>query len=287
MERIKRGFRLAGQSWQVIRNDRSLLVFPVISAVTIVVALIAIWAPALLFGGFSDSESVDESNPLLIGLGILTAYIATFLTIFFNVALASCAFRSFDGEDTRVGEGLAAARERTGQIAAWALLATTVGLLLRALEERLPLAGRIAVWLIGVAWTIATYLVVPVLAHERVGPIDALKRSGSIVRERWGESIVGNAGIGLLTGLAGVAVVLVFGGLAAAVGDEPALLIPIIAVGALALAVVSVIGTALTQVFNVAVYRFATGGSDSTKGGAEAQIGPYTTADLAGAFRAK
>lgn len=240
--------------------------------------MIAIWTPAVLAGVFAEVESVDESDPVVIAFVVVTAYVATFLTVFFNVALASCASRSFQGEDTRVGEGLAAARERVGQIALWALLATTVGLILRTLEDRLPLAGRIAIWLIGVAWTIATYLVVPVLAHERVGPIDALKRSGSIVRGRWGESIVGNAGIGLLTGLAAFAVIVVVAALATVTG-EIAVTIAVIGIGALLLAVIVVVGSALTQVFNVAVYRFATLG--------EGETGPFDSADLALAFRPK
>jgi hypothetical protein len=279
MGRVKRGIRLAGQSWQVIRRDRSLLVFPILSAISIGIALVAIWAPAALLGVFAGAESIDESNPVAIAFLVLTAYVSTFLAIFFNVALASCASRSFEGADTRVGEGLAAARERTGQIAAWALLATTVGLILQALEERLPLAGRLAVWLVGVAWTIATYLVVPVLAHERVGPIDALKRSGSIVRQRWGESITGNVGIGLITALIGVTVAVVFGALAVGVANSAAAAVTVAGIGILCVALVAVVGSALTQVFNVAVYRFATLG--------EGDVGPFDADDLAHAFKRK
>jgi hypothetical protein len=279
MGRIKRGIRLAGQSWQVIKQDRSLLVFPVLSAIAIAIALAAIWGSAALAGVFADADSVDESNPVAIAFVVVTAYVSTFLAIFFNVALAASASRSFQGVETSVGQGLAAARDRVGQIAAWALLATTVGLALRALEERLPVAGRIAVWLVGVAWTIATYLVVPVLAHERVGPIDALKRSGSIVRRRWGESITGNVGIGLITGLLAVAVIIVFGAIVVAVADAAVAAITVLAIGALLVAVIAVVGSALTQVFNVAVYRYATLG--------EGDVGPFDAADLAEAFRRK
>lgn len=278
MERVKRGIRLTRQSWQVIKADRSLLMFPVLSAIAIVVALIAIWAPAALIGVFADADSVDESDPVVIAFALVTAYVATFLTVFFNVGLASCASRSFGGEDTRVAEGISAAWDRVGQIALWALLATTVSVVLRALEERLPLAGRIAVWLVGVAWTIATYLVIPVLAHERVGPIEAVKRSGSIVKERWGESIVGNAGIGLVTGLAIFIVVLPIAAVVGASG-QLAVAIPLIAIGAVVVALIAVVGSALTQVFNVAVYRFASAG--------EAATGPFSGDDLANAFKSK
>lgn len=283
MERLRRGIRLGRQSWQVIKSDRSLLMFPVLSAIAIAIALVAIWVPAALAGVFAGAESVDESDPAVIALVVVTAYLSTFFAVFFNVALAACASRAFEGADTTVGEGLSAARDRLGQILAWAALAATVGLVLRALEERLPLAGRVAVWLIGVAWTIATYLVVPVLAHERVGPIEALKRSGSIVRERWGESITGNVGIGLITGLVALGIIVVFGAVAVAAAGELAVTVAIIGAGVLCLALVAVVGSALTQVFNVAVYRYAAAGDGQQSG----HIGPFDSDDLSRAFQPK
>jgi hypothetical protein len=282
MERIRRGVRLAKQSWGVIRQDRSLLIFPVLSAIFITIALAIVWGSAALGGAFADADSLNESNPVVIALAIVSIYVSTFLAVFFNVALAACASRSFEGHDTSVGEGLAAARDRVGQIAAWAFLATVVNVILRALEERLPAVGQIAVRLLGVAWTIATYLVVPVLAHERVGPIDALKRSGSIVRQRWGESLTGNVGIGLITGLVALAIILVFGALTAALASSVPAALAVIAIGVLLLAVVVVIGSALTQVFNVAVYRFAAAGDEQA-----AQIGPFSADDVADAFKPK
>jgi hypothetical protein len=282
MERIKRGLRLAKQSWAVIKQDRSLLIFPVLSAIFITIALSIVWGSAALGGVFADADSLNESNPVVIAIAIVSIYISTFLAIFFNVALASCASRSFEGHDTTVGEGLAAARDRVGQIAAWAFLATVVNVILRALEERLPLIGQIAVRLLGVAWTIATYLVVPVLAHERVGPIDALKRSGSIVRQRWGESITGNVGIGLITFLITFAIIVVFGGLTAALASSVPAALGVAAIGVVLVAIVAVVGSALTQVFNVAVYRFAAVGEERAP-----QIGPFSHDDLEHAFKPK
>ena len=108
---------------------------------------------------------------------------STFIAVFFNVALAACAVRSLRGEDTTVGEGIPAALQRVGPILGWTLVAATVGLILRLVEERVPLAGRIAVWIAGAAWAVATFFVIPVLALEGGGPWRSLMRSVAVVKE--------------------------------------------------------------------------------------------------------
>ena len=112
-------------------------------------------------------------------------------------ALVSCAVKRFSGGDPTVGYGLSEAVSRLPQILAWTLVAATVGYILQLIEQRLSWVGRIIVGLIGVAWSIVTYLVVPVLAVERVGPIRAVKRSAELLGKTWGEAIVGNISMGI------------------------------------------------------------------------------------------
>ncbi len=109
----------------------------------------------------------------------MTLYVSTFIAIFFNVALAACAARSLRGEDTKVGEGLSAAMRRIGPILGWTLVAGTVGLILRILEDRFPIAGRIAVWIAGAAWAVATFFVIPVIALEGTGPVSFAETVGA------------------------------------------------------------------------------------------------------------
>ena len=98
---------------------------------------------------YSQNGTVDQNNPIVGVAAIVTIYVSTFIAIFFNVALAACAARSLRGEDTKVGEGISAAMRRIGPILGWTLVAGTVGLVLRVLEDRFPIAGRIAVWIAG------------------------------------------------------------------------------------------------------------------------------------------
>lgn len=122
-----------------------------------------------------------------------------FIVIYFNVALVSAASDRLAGGAASIDEGLHTAWERKGKIFQWALLAATVGILLRSLEERLGWLGRLGVRLFGVAWTLGSYFVVPVLAAEDVSPVEALYQSAQLISETWGEEIAGSFSFGLFS----------------------------------------------------------------------------------------
>ncbi len=166
MGRIATGWNLAKKSWHVLAADKSLMVFPIVSTIAAIIAAATIMTPATVLSWSQLATATDESAPppLLIVGGLVTGYVTTTIAIFFNVALVSCASRSLDGHDTTFGEGMSAAWSRIGVIISWGFVTYTVGLILRAIEERVPLGGKIAVWIAGAAWALATLLVVPVLA---------------------------------------------------------------------------------------------------------------------------
>jgi hypothetical protein len=262
MDRIKRGWALTEQSWQVLKSDKSLVIFPILSTLFGILALVAIWAPAVIARGVFEGRPVDRHDPVFYIAGLATAYISTFIAIFFNVALAACAARSMQGEDTKVGEGISAAWHRIGPILGWTFVTTTVGLILRALKDRLPAVGQIVASIVGAAWAIAAFFVVPVLAFEGSGPLRSLKRSSTVVKERWGEGATGAATISIVTFLVTIGIALV-GGL----GGAALIAIRLLPFGAAVLAatvaaviVVSFVSSALSQIFRVAVYQYAVTG---------------------------
>ena len=262
---ISRGWTLTKQSWAVLRSDRSLVTFPMLSAVFAILAAVAIWTPTVLATGALRADTVNQNDPVYYIAGAATVYLTTFFAIFFNVALAACAVRSLRGEDTTVGEGISAAMNRIGPIVGWSLVAATVGLILRAVADRAPALGKIAVWIAGAAWAIATFFVVPVIALEGAGPVRSLKRSVAVVKERWGEGATGTVAISAVTMVVGMVVVLL-GAAAAFVLSGVGQTALAIVVGALAVAVVIVIGiisSALTEIFRVAVYQCAVTGETS------------------------
>lgn len=262
MGRISRGWALTKQSWSVLKSDRSLVVFPALSTVFAILALLAIWVPAALVTGVFETEAFDEHNPVYYVAVAVTAYVSTFIAIFFNVALADCAARSLRGEDTSVSEGLSAAGRLIGPILAWTFVAATVGLVLRLIEDRVPAAGKIATWIAGAAWAIATFFVVPVIALEGGGPWQSLKRSAAVVKARWGEGAFGTFSITAFTVWAIMAIVLVtaVGCVGFAALGIPPLALAVGALGVIAVIVVSVISSALNGIFRVAVYQYAVSG---------------------------
>ena len=124
MGSIKRGWTLTGQSWKVLKSDMSLVVFPVLSTLFGILAWIAIWAPTVITRGVFEGRPVDRHDPVFYVAGVATAYVSTFIAVFFNVALAACAARSMRGEDTSVSEGIGAALHRIGPIVGWTLVTT-------------------------------------------------------------------------------------------------------------------------------------------------------------------
>jgi hypothetical protein len=272
--RIGRGWRLAKDSWGVLRRDRSLALFPIVGTLTSLAAIVIVFAPGVAIGAAADS--VWPFVPFaLVGL-----YLATFATIYAGVGLAAAAAAVMDGKDVTLRDGLRAARARRGLIAKWALVQTTVGVILNLLQGLANsdngiarLIGTIVIALAGAAWTVATFFVIPLLAFEGVGPKAALKRSIGIVRERWGEGVVGSASIGGIVFLVGFVPggLLIAGGIV--LGGAGGIVLAVL--GALVLLVAAVVGNALSAIFRVALYRFAI--SDRADAGFAAQ-------DLAGAF---
>lgn len=271
--KMARGWRLTRESWSVVRTRPGLLVIPALAAVMTIVAAVLLLGPWSL-----DILGHHSRTRVFIDLAICS-YPFTVISTFFNVAFAALAAAVLDGRPMTVGEAFARARTRLGAVALWALIATLVGIAVRALEQ-LPfaggLAGRAAEWLAGLAWALATYFVVPVLALEDISAGRAVRRSADTIRRSWGESVTGAVVIGGAFGLvAGAAVVVAAIGLLAGHGGfTPGYLVAAAAI--LAVAACSVVQTAVTQVFRLAVYRYA------TESGA---TGPYAADDLRGAFR--
>lgn len=267
MERIERGFRLLRASWEVLKKDRELIVLPVISGIIIIVVAGTFFAAAWGAGGLQDGESPNGLSYLFLALFYFCAYS---VSIFFNAAVVAAAMIRLKGGDPTLQDGLRAAREKLRPIAGWAALAATVGIILRALEERAPFLGRIVISFIGAAWSAVTFFVVPVILFEDAGATDAVKRSVGIFKQRWGETLVGTAGIGLAVFLLSIPVIAV-AVIVAALSVPLGILVGIVGIGALA-----AIGAAMSGIFNAALYRFATTGDAAA---------PFDATDLQSSFR--
>lgn len=201
VEKFENSWSIMCQCAGALRKDPELLVFPVISglALAAVVASFVVplsgsdYAPLLLDKHEFDTLSKDPVAWIIL----FGFYFACYFTItFFNAALIACAVVRFRGKNPNVFTGLRFAGGRLPQIAAWALVAASVGLLLRVIESDKRWGVKLVAAVLGVAWSIATYFVVPALVMEQIGPLEAIKKSAGAMRKTWGETIITGISLG-------------------------------------------------------------------------------------------
>jgi hypothetical protein len=261
LTRIENSWTLIKASAAVLRTDKELIVFPIVSTIGVLVVTASFAFPMFLTG-FFDSLLAGESQILGAVVAFLFYLVQYFVIIFANSALVGAAMIRLQGGDPTLSDGFRIAMKRIVPIFGYALVAATVGMILRWISERGQVLGQIVASLFGLAWNLATYLVVPVLVVENVGPIEAVKRSANLLKETWGEQIVGNFGMGIIFGLLAVLVVIL--GIVATVLAASTGLVVLIALTVslfvLALVFIGLINSTLSGIYMAAVYRYAAEG---------------------------
>lgn len=251
MGRIARSWELTKQSYRVLMKDKELMLLPVLSGLVMLVICGTFVAGFLLAG--EEIEQINKTQGVVVGLLLyIVSYTAAF---FFQAALIAGALERMGGGDPTVGSALRAASSRFGAILLWGVIAGTVGAILRTVQERSEVSGRILTGLIGFAWSLATYFMVPVLVMENE-PIGAsFKRSAELFKKTWGETLAGGAGIGILSFVVMLPIIAISVFLGTNVHPWVG-----IGVGVPAIALGMVFFSALRGVYNAALYRYATTG---------------------------
>lgn len=192
---------IARQSVGVLRSNPALMAFPVVSGIVSFFVSLTFFVPTFYFY-YSHGQAPEKISPL--GYAIMAIYylVSYFVVIFFNVGLASCTYASMRGEKPTFGDGVRFSVERIGPIMGWTVVSATVGMVLQMIAERVGIIGKIVVAILGGAWNVITFLVIPVLAVEQKGPFSSVKESAQLLKKTWGEQIIGNGGIGLVFTLA-------------------------------------------------------------------------------------
>lgn len=270
---------LVKASASVLRSDKELLVFPLLSAICSLIVAASFFVPSILAGVFTMDHG--DGPPLLMYAILFAFYVVQyFVVIFFNSALVGAALIRLEGGDPTVADGFRIATSKLPAILGYAVISATVGVVLRMLQERIGFLGRIIVGLIGVAWTVATFLVVPVLVSQNVGPVDAVKRSAELLRKTWGQNLIGNVGLGLVFGIAIFLLIALGAGAVtlAAMSGVTAIIIVTSAVVVVAFLLLVLVQAALQGVYSAALYRYASAGEAG---------GAFASDMVAGAFRVK
>lgn len=276
MGRWARSKALASASWNVVRSDKELVVLPLISGIAALIVAATFAVPIVLAARDGGSDGSFQLGPVSYVLLFLMYVALAYVTIFFRTALITAADDRMRGGQPSLSTAIAGARSRAGAILPWAIVSATVSVVLRAVQERSGLLGRIVVGLVGMAWAVVTFMVLPVIVFEGVGVSTAVKRSAEILRTTWGENLIVNGGIGLIgfvVALPGILLIV----LAVVSGSAPVIAVGV-AVAVTWLVVVACVCSALTGVFQVALYRFATSGVTPPQ---------FADVDLSGAFAQK
>ncbi len=276
MSRIARSFRLVKQSYGVLMQDKELMLLPVLSALVTIVLIASFIVPVALLAPESQvAEATGDETPGPVGYALFAVmYILLYIVgIFFQAALIAGATDRLRGGDPTVRSSLAVAWQHIGSIVAWGVVAGTVGLVLRMIADRSEIIGRIVIAVVGAAWTLATFFVVPTLILEGVGVREAFGRSWGLFKKTWGETVVGSGGIGIAASLLMIPVVAIV-----ALLVSMGLTLVAVAVGVLLGGLLLMFMAALQGVYVAVLYRYATTG-ESTDG--------FDAQDLQRAYHAK
>jgi hypothetical protein len=262
-DRLARSWQLVKASAAVLRADKELLVFPLLSALASLLVLATFAIPVFLTGLLEHVGSGDGAGRILGGAVAFAFYVSQYFVIFFcNSALVGAAMIRLRGGDPTAGDGFRIAFSKIVPILGYAAVAATVGMVLRAVSRRGGPLARLVASLFGLAWNLATYLVVPVLVVEDVGPIEAVKRSAAYLKKTWGEQIAGSVGLGLVFGLAFFFVIVagVGGLILAGIARSGVLAVVVGVLFLLALVLLALTSAALEGIYAAAVYRYAAEG---------------------------
>ncbi len=247
----------AKASWAVLQHDRELAVLPILGVLTSLAVVAAIGIPIWLSTDGIDDGGSGGSEPMLWIGGIIILLAITVITVFFNAAVVSGARERFSGGDPTIASAIKGAFSRLHVIIPWAILALTVGMILRAIQSSDNIVTRIVGSLLDMAWGVLTFLVVPILVVEQTGPFRSLSRSGELLRHTWGENLIAQVGFGIIGMVAAIPGILIFA-LGASASGAGTVVGAVVGLGWIAL--VTVVISTLTAIFQMALYLYATTG---------------------------
>lgn len=267
MYTLNRSWTLFKQSFAILSEEPSLMVFPVLSFCSAVALFASFFVPLYRVGTLDAIRHHQATASDLLPV-FAWYYFNTFVVIFFNSAMTACVNLRLSGEKPNIGDGFRIAFWHLHRIAGWALLSATVGLILNGIESRSRRAGKIAAALLGAGWTLITYMIVPVVIIENRSLFSSMKRSATLLKKTWGEQVTSGLGFGFL----GVLLFLPGIMLGTALGfvDKGAGVI----IMAVYILMMWAVHASVTGIFRVALYRFAADGQAPAGFSAEALAGP-------------
>jgi hypothetical protein len=252
MGKVSNSWQLMKTSLGVLRKDKEIMIFPVLSFAACAIILLSFFV-GFWFLGLPSINSIWWPWVVVI---ICIYFFLFFIVIFFNTAIIACANIRLNGGDPTVPDGLRIASENIGRILIWALISATIGMILQAIRERAGWAGKLIAGVIGIAWTYVTFFIIPVIIYEKKGIAPSIRRSASLFKQTWGETIIGTFGFGIifvLLALLGILPII----LGVYIGGTVGLVVGFI-IALFYWAIIGVIASAVNGIYVAAMYQFAT-----------------------------
>ncbi len=260
MGKIMRTWSLMSDCWQVLTQDKALLIFPMLSGICCLALLASFAIPLYTTGAWQPPrhDATTQQQIVYYGMLFLFYFCNYFIVVFFNAGIVACATGRMSGDQPTIGDGFRAAASRLPVIIGWALVSATIGLVLRIIEDRSDKVGRFISGLLGMAWTVVSFLVVPILVVENKNPITALKESTVLLKKTWGEQLVSNFSFGMIFFLLGIpAFALVLLG---AFAHNGSILIACCVLALIYIIVLALVQSALQSIFQAALFLYARDG---------------------------
>ena len=262
-QRIARTQAIMSAAWQILWEDKTLLLLPIASSASLMLLTASFAVPAIL-GALTGASMADGLQGIESWsyAGMFLFYVVTYgVAIFFNAALAVCVLRKLEGKQATILDGLREALSCFPQILGWALVSATIGVVLKTIERRSGFVGNMVARVLGLAWTVATFLVVPVLVAERKGPLEAIQVSVQLLRRTWGEDLLAGLGFGLLYFFWAIPGAFAFVIGAGMIATHPILAIAIMVLAILYFPLLGLVLSTMSTIFDVVLYRYASTGT--------------------------
>ena len=209
-ERLSTGWTITKNSFAILQKNKQLIIFPILSGASLILVMGTFIVGVLAASGWQADYIGTTSNVVTYAIMFGFYFVNYFIIVFFNMALIHCTKLFFDGEEVSVSIGLKFSISRIGYIVSWAIFAATIGTILKIIQENTGTLGKIITGLIGIVFSVATFFVVPIIAYENLGPIDAFKRSTQLMKQKWGESLSATFSMGLIQMLVFLIVIIPF-----------------------------------------------------------------------------